>query len=49
MTPTVPPVTRASIEAAILARDAERIANGIVCDDQGRIVCVTPLTMRRSA
>lgn len=32
------PVSAESIEAAKLARDAERAAAGIVCDEHGRIV-----------
>ncbi len=36
--PLDPPVTRESIAAAKLARDAERAAAGIICDDSGKIL-----------
>lgn len=39
------PVTAATIEAAKVARDAERAAAGIICDEHGRIVYA--LTLKR--
>jgi hypothetical protein len=40
MAQPIPPVTPASIAKAIADRDAERLANGIVCDADGKIIVV---------
>lgn len=40
MTKPLPPVTPESIARAIAERDAERAANGIICDQDGKVLYV---------
>ncbi len=42
-------VTPATIARAKQERDAERAANGIVCDADGRLIVVPTRTMEQSA